>query len=140
MTDWDDDQPLPFVGFNEDGPKLRDHRDLRMWNLSMSLTQSIYETTRTFPADERFGLTAQMRRAAVSIPANIAEGFGRETTGAYIQFVRISQGSAKELETLIDIAKRVGFLNEDRAAGLAATVTEVSKMTRALIRALERKV
>ena len=105
----------------------------------MSLAESVYEATKSFPGDERFGMTAQMRRAAVSVPANFAEGYGRETTGSYIHFARIAQGSARELETLIEPSARVGLLSVDSRDRLATLVTSTLKMLRGLIRALERK-
>jgi four helix bundle protein len=78
---------------------FQSYRDLRVWQEAMALAELCYRHTRDFPREELFGLTTQIRRAAASIPANIAEGWGRESTGAYLQFLRIAQGSCKELET-----------------------------------------
>ena len=80
---------------------FQSYRDLVVWQTAMALAVDCYQLTRNFPRDEMFGLTSQIRRAAASIPANIAEGHGRENTGAFIQHLRIAQGSSKELETHI---------------------------------------
>ncbi len=105
----------------------------------MSLAGDVYRLTKSLPSDERFGLISQMRRAAVSIPANIAEGYGRETSGSYLQFLRISQGSARELETLIELAGQLGYLNAAERDPVIATVTRVAMMHRRLIQAIERR-
>lgn len=131
---------LDFRGFAEgEGSSIADYRDLDVWKVSMSLSLEIYKQSANFPSDERFGLISQMRRAAVSVTSNIAEGYGRETPGTYIQFLRIAQGSAKELETLIEISAQLGFLRSDAQMDLSLRVTRVSKMLRSLIRVLERK-
>lgn len=116
---------------------IRSYRDLRVWQEAMDLAELVYRLTRRFPKDEIFGLTSQMRRAAVSIPANIAEGYGRESTGAYQQFLRVAQGSVKELETHALIARRVGISGEPDATNLLSKAEVVGKMLRALIRSLE---
>ena len=120
-----------------DEQDIQSHRDLRVWQEAMSLAELCYRHTRDFPRDELFGLTAQIRRAAVSIPANIAEGYGREITGSCVQFLRIAQGSCKELETHIVLAARVlgdAASDKERVLGQAETV---GKMLRALIRSLQ---
>lgn len=118
---------------------IQSYRDLLVWQRAMALAAACYRETRTFPREEAFGLTAQIRRAAASIPANIAEGHGRESTGVYIQFLRVAQGSLKELETHILLSVDVGFLAQDVSDGLLGTCEEVGKMLRSLIRALQRK-
>lgn len=116
------------------------YQDLKVWQLSMSLAEACYEFTATFPREETYGLTSQIRRAAVSIAANIAEGYGRDQTGGFIQFLRISMGSARELETLVLLARRVGATSDlAKAETLLGTCSEVSKMLRAMIRSLEYK-
>ena len=105
----------------------------------MTLAADCYEVTRNFPRDEIFGMTAQIRRAAASIPANIAEGHGRENTGSFIQFLRIAQGSTKELETHLLLAQRVGLLEPDRLEPLLNRTAEIGKMLRSLIRALQQR-
>jgi four helix bundle protein len=103
----------------------------------MSLAEACYRTTAGFPEEERYGLSSQVRRAAVSIPANIAEGYGRESTASYIQFLRIAQGSQKELETLLQLCQRIGILKESDAGKLFEECERVSKMLRNLVRALQ---
>lgn len=92
-----------------------------------------------FPREEAFGQTTQIRRAAVSIVANIAEGYGRESTAGFLQFLRIAQGSQKELETLLLISQDVGLLTEESAAPVLKNVESVGRMLRNLIRSLEAK-
>ena len=118
---------------------IRSHKDLDVWELSMRLAEDCYSVTKLFPREEAFGQTAQIRRAAVSIPANIAEGYGRESTGSFIQFLRIAQGSQKELETHILLSHRVGLLREDAASELLPKIESVGRMLRNLIRSLETK-
>lgn len=97
----------------------------------------VYEVTRGWPRDELYGLTAQARRAAVSVAANIAEGYGRESRGAYVQFLRTAQGSLKELETHCTIAKRVGIAGANVVDGLIEQSESVGKLLRLLIRKVE---
>jgi four helix bundle protein len=87
---------------------IQSYRDLRVWREAMLLAELCYKFTRVFPRDELFGLTAQIRRAGASIPANIAEGYGRDNPGSYVQFLRIAQGSCKEVETHVLLSVRVG--------------------------------
>lgn len=117
---------------------FQSYRDLRVWQEAMTLAERCYECTRDFPREEQFGLTAQIRRAAISIPANIAEGWGRENSGYYIQFLRVAQGSCKELETHLLLAERV--LGEVAAAPgpLLDQCEAVGKMLRGLIRSLQK--
>lgn len=139
--EFDTAEDEPGFQFFEDGPRggIMDYRDLDVWKTAMSLTTEIYKLTGGFPPDERFGLTSQMRRAAVSIPANIAEGYGRETSGAYIQFLRISQGSARELETLIEISDQLDYLNAADCVGVNDALKRIIMMLGRLIRAIERR-
>lgn len=104
----------------------------------MSLAVDCYKLTATFPRHELYGLTCQIKRASVSIAANIAEGYGRGQTGYYIQFLRVSMGSARELETLLTLSQRVGVTTDEASVNmLTGYCEEVSKMLRALIRSLE---
>jgi four helix bundle protein len=105
----------------------------------MALAESCYRLTRQFPRDEQFGLTSQIRRAAGSVPANIAEGHGRENTGSFVQHLRISQGSLKELETHILLAERVAVLPAVDLQPVLAQCESLGKMLRALIRSLQEK-
>jgi len=105
----------------------------------MALAEACDVLTRQFPREEQFGLTSQIRRAAGSIPANIAEGHGRENTGNFVQHLRISQGSLKELETHLLLADRVDVLPENHLQQLRAQCESLGKMLRALIRSLQEK-
>jgi four helix bundle protein len=106
----------------------------------MKLAVDCYGVTKSFPREEAFGMTSQIRRASVSIAANIAEGYGRESTASFIQFLRISQGSQKELETHIILSERVGLLTAEIASTLLRDVESIGRMLRNLIRSLENKV
>lgn len=112
------------------------YEKLDIWNGGMAISESIYDLTKGFPNSETFGLASQMRKAAVSIPANIAEGSGRETQGAFAQFVRVSRGSLYELRTLVTIAHRVGYVSEDDAVSLSARLTVLSKQIESFLKTL----
>ncbi len=94
------------------------YKDLEVWQLGRALVAKVYRLTADFPTSEQFGLTSQLRRAAVSIPANIAEGHGRRTDGAFVQFVRVALGSLNEVETLSILACDLGFLSQEQFDGL----------------------
>jgi four helix bundle protein len=102
----------------------------------MDLAVAIYAATRDWPKEEMYGLTSQVRRAASSVPANIAEGFGRENRGSYQQFLRIAQGSLKELETHLLISQRIGIAQSGTVASLLSQSESVGKLLRFLIRKL----
>jgi len=116
--------------------KIDSYKDLLVWQRAMDLVVAVYEVTRVWPKDEIYGLTSQVRRAATSIPANIAEGYGRENRGSYQQFLRIAQGSLKEMETHLLIAERVGIAETDVVAQVLAEGESVGKLLRLLIRKL----
>jgi four helix bundle protein len=118
---------------------VRSYRDLIVWQKAMALAALCYAKTRSFPRSEAFGLTTQIRRAAASIPADIAEGNGRENTGAYIQFLRISQGSLKELETHVLLSQTVELMKAPDAEQVLERTEEVGKLLRSLIRALQER-
>ena len=118
---------------------INSYRDLRVWQDAMTLAEFCYRLTRQFPRDELFGLTSQIRRAAASVPANIAEGHGRENTGSFVQYLRISQGSLKELETHLLLAERVGTLPTLDLQPVLGQCESPGKMLRALIRSLQDK-
>lgn len=123
----------------DDNGAIRSHKDLDVWKSAMSLAERLYKETSTFPRDEVYGMTAQIRRAGVSIPANIAEGYGRSQTGQFAQFIRISLGSAQELDTHVMLAGRFGFLSQSTADSLQGDCERVTKMLRGLLRSLEFK-
>lgn len=141
--EWDEEDAdaALFFGFREDerSATIRDHRDLDVWRLAMDLAVEIYAVTAKFPREETYGLISQIRRAAVSISANIAEGYGRETTGAYIQFLRIAQGSTREVQSLLELSARLHYLSPDSAAPGDLMIIRISKMLRSLIRVLENR-
>jgi four helix bundle protein len=114
------------------------YRDLRVWQEAMSLAEACYRLTAAFPRDELFGLTSQVRRAASSIPANIAEGYGRNSKGAYAQFLRVAQGSLKELETHVILAQRLGLASAEVTEPLLQTCDALGKMLWSLIRSIDR--
>lgn len=118
---------------------IQSYRDLNVWQAAMSVAEAIYRLTGTFPQSELYGLTTQMRRASVSIAANIAEGNGRETSGAYVQFLRVSQGSLKELETHLFLAERVGLVSGQQTEPILDECDRLGRMLRALIRAIQDK-
>nr|WP_317623063.1 four helix bundle protein [Thiohalomonas denitrificans] len=101
---------------SEGGGMTKPHEQLEAWKVSMNLVKSVYDLTAKFPPEERYGLSQQMRRAAVSIPSNIAEGSGRNHSKEYLQFLAISRGSLAELETQLQIAVMLGFAQPTYAA------------------------
>ena len=115
---------------------VNSYQDLLVWNQAIDLATAIYSSTRSWPKEEQYGLTQQARRAAVSVPADIAEGYGREARGSYVQFLRISQGSLKELETHLIIARRTGVAGEEQIKDLIQQCESVGKLLRLLIRKL----
>ena len=119
--------------------QLKSYKDLDVWQVAMTLAQESYLLTARFPKDETYGMAAQIRRAAVSIPANIAEGYGRDQTGSFVQFLRIAQGSARELETHLILAERIQLVDQQAVAPLQELCERVSKMLRSLIRSLEAR-
>ncbi len=118
---------------------IKSYRDLEVWQRGISLAKTIYEATSNFPTQERFGLINQMRRAAVSVPSNIAEGHARASTVEYCRYVSISMGSIAELETQVIISRELTYLPEPVAGELLTSLDELGKMLRGLHRALQRK-
>ena len=118
---------------------MRPHEKLDVWNKSIELVVAGYKNTDPFPKDERFGLTSQLRRAAVSIPANIAEGAGRKSPKEFSHFLSNAQGSASEVETELLIAHRLGFLREENYRALRNSIDEIGRMLTGLSQHLGRK-
>jgi len=112
----------------------RPHKGLLAWQKAIDLTVKIYRLTEKFPADERFGLTSQMRRAAVSVPSNIAEGSARSTDKDKVHFYMISRGSLSELDTQAEIVARLGFINEESRTQIQSAISEASAFLQGLIR------
>jgi four helix bundle protein len=111
-------------------------KDLLVWQRGMELAKRIYEMTRKLPSDERFGLVAQMRRCAVSIPSNLAEGQARHTTGEFVQFISHSEGSLAELETQLRLSVEIGYCNLSEIESTLAFMEELRKMLNSLRRRL----
>ena len=119
--------------------EVRSYRDLLVWQKSLSLVKNIYSRTLSFPKCEAYGLSAQMRRAAVSIPSNIAEGQGRRGTGEFKQFLGTARGSALELETQLLIARDLGYLHRNEVDALLNQLGEIGRMLNGLLKALPAK-
>ena len=120
------------------GP-VRTYRDLVVWQKAYDLSLAVYRATRGFPNDEIYGLRSQLRRAAVSIPSNIAEGYGRRTTAEYARSLNIAYGSRCELETQLSIAADLGYISQPVATKLEQQTAEVERMLTALRLALARR-
>jgi len=116
---------------------LKSHRDLKVWKRSVDLVTYIYNVTKDFPKEEIYGLTNQIRRAAVSIPSNISEGAGRNHPKEFIQFLYVSLGSLSELETQFIIADNLNFINSQDTTKIQNELTEIRKMILGLIHNLE---
>ena len=116
--------------------KTQSYRDLLVWQKSIELTKLLYRVTALFPAEEKFGLISQIRRAAISVPSNIAEGQARNTTGEFIQFISHAEGSAAELDTQLFLSVELGFVPAAEAAALFALIDEVRRMLNGLRRKL----
>jgi four helix bundle protein len=112
-------------------------RDLVAWQKGMDLVVAVYRLSQSFPTEERFGLAAQVRRAVVSVPSNIAEGHGRRTRSDFVHFLDIARGSANETETQLLIAERLGFISPERNAPVLKLVDEVQRLQKALVNSLE---
>jgi len=118
---------------------VKSYKDLLVWQKGIALVKKIYQLTQTFPDAERFGLVSQMRRAAVSIPSNIAEGQARHTRKEFIQFISHSEGSVAELETLVILGVELGYCALADTQEIANLTTELSKMLDSLRRKLDVK-
>ena len=116
--------------------KPKSYRDLIVWQKAMLLTCSVYELTGAFPKEERFGLVSQMRRAAVSIPSNIAEGQARHTSGSFVQFISNAEGSVAELDTQLALSMQLGLVAWRQCQESCALLEEVRKMLNALRRSI----
>ena len=114
------------------GYKSRSYRDLEVWKLSIDFVKKVYQVTHNFPDSEKFGLINQIRRAAVSIPSNIAEGQGRNSTKEFKQFLAISLGSLAELETQLIIAKEIEYLTQNGLDALLSPLDRIRKMIKGL--------
>ena len=118
--------------------EISSYRDLHAWQRALELVEEIYQVSSLFPSDERFGLTSQIRRAAVSVPSNIAEGYGRRRTGHYLHHLDIANGSLKEVETQLIIAGRLKFVDKEQAQKAWSLLQETGKILTGLTRSLDR--
>jgi len=118
---------------------MKTHKDLEVWRMSIEMVTKIYTLTRSFPKEELYGLTNQMRRAAVSVPSNIAEGAGRNSTKELLQFLYFSTGSLSELETQIIIAHNLGYLNNEQKQDIENIISYIFVMLSKLVQSLKEK-
>ena len=125
-------QPVPTM-------RTRSFRDLVVWSYSVKLISEIYRTTQTFPKEERYGLTAQLRRAAVSIAANIAEGYGRSTRGEYLNQISVARGSGNEVEALLAVSQELGIVQASELNQVLAHLSSTQRMLTKLKAGLETK-
>lgn len=115
------------------------HKDLIVWQKAILLTQVIYSLTKQFPRDEVFGLTNQIRRAVISVPSNIAEGFNRGSDKEFIYFLKVAKGSAAEVETQLIISKKLNYINDDDVKPALDLYNEIVRMLGTLIIKIEKK-
>ncbi len=113
--------------------EIRSYRDLIVWQKAMSLAKEVYVLSNSFPADERFGLTQQLRRSVVSVPSNIAEGSGRGTTSDYVRFLHIARGSLFEAQTQLELTQQLGFTTDAALQSIQSLCNEIERMLNALI-------
>jgi len=118
---------------------LKSFKDLKVWQKAYQTCLDVYKVTKHFPSEEKYGLTSQIRRAAVSVASNIAEGYGRKTTPEYTQSRYIAYGSNCELETQVLLSGDLGYVKEDDLNGLQRDIAEVERMLKALIKSLQNK-
>ena len=127
-------------GYNaEMNQGTQNYKDLLVWQKGIVLAKVIYRLTQSFPTEERFGLVSQMRRAAVSIPSNLAEGQTRHTTGEFVQFISHAEGSAAELDTQLILAVELGFSKKPAVIPVYELIDEIRRMLNALRRAISRR-
>ena len=119
---------------------MKTHRDLDVYKGIIFLVCEIYHKTKDFPKDEMFGLTSQLRRASVSVAANLSEGAGRGSSKEYIRFIRISLGSLSEIETLILIAARIGYLSENLQGSFLSQIRIITSQLTNLIKAIQNRI
>lgn len=112
---------------------MANFKDLLVWQKSIDLVTEVYKITSNFPSNEKYELVRQLRKSAISIPSNIAEGNSRRSVADYIQFIKIARGSAAEFETQIIISKKLKFIDKEKHTNLHLKITEISKMLNGLI-------
>lgn len=112
---------------------MQTYRDLIVWQKAMSIVLKLYTETKMWPKEEVYGLTSQIRRSSISIPSNIAEGYGRNSSGDYVRFLQIASGSLYECQTQLEISYQLGYLNEERYVEINSLSIEIEKMLSSLI-------
>ena len=118
---------------------METHKDLRVWQQSIEMVTSIYLMTQSFPKEELFGLVSQLRRASVSVPSNIAEGYARGSDKEKLHFLRISSGSMSEVETQLMLGLNLGYIDQEKYNELSETVTSVWKQLNSLISSIKKR-
>ena len=118
---------------------MKSHKDLDVWRLAIDLASDVYEVTKTFPKDERYGMTVQMRRSAISIASNIAEGAARQGDKEFVQFLHIALGSVSELDTQLEIAMRVNLTSVEALKGLQDMAIRINQMLPGLAQSVRSK-
>lgn len=121
------------------GGKIQNHRDPKVWQLGMEICVRVYEITKNFPPEEKFGLVSQIRRSASSVPANIAEGHARSSTKDYMRFLSIALGSLAETATFVELASRLEYGSIGKLREIYEMINEERKMLRGLRRSLRHK-
>lgn len=119
--------------------EIQSHRDLVAWQKAVELGLQVYDATKNFPSDERFGLVSQLRRGGVSVASNIAEGYGRASTSDYLRFLRVARGALFEVDTQLIFAVRLSFIETAKYAELEAKCKECGRILAGLIRSIEAK-
>jgi four helix bundle protein len=117
---------------------IKSYKDLLAWQKAMDLVELVYDLTRQFPREELFGLATSLRRAAVSIPSKIADGHERDNTREYIHYLAVARGALSEAETQMEVAKRLGYINEDQQAIFASLASDTGKIVNGLMNSMER--
>ena len=119
--------------------EIKSYRDLIVWQKAMEFVTAVYEITKDFPKEEQYGLTAQIRRSAVSVPSNIAEGYGRNSTQDYIRFLQIACGSLYELQTQLEISANLKYMDRENSESIFTLLNEIERMLNSMIRKLSTK-
>jgi len=119
--------------------RVRSYKDLDAWRAGVRLVKSVYGISRSFPSDERFGLVSQVRRASVSVPSNIAEGWGRGSTQEYLRFLRMARASLFEVETQLIIAQELEFVTSEQVNEVQQEASEAGRILTGLIKSIENR-
>ena len=118
---------------------MKTHKDLEVWKSSIEMVTNVYQLTQVFPKEELYGLTNQMRRSAVSVPSNIAEGAGRNSSKEFLQFLYIATGSLSELETQLIIAYKLKYINDEQKQNMDILINTIFKMLSGLMQSIKKR-